>query len=186
MWWPLCKLCAEAVSSACEILGNHQVMSGSNCVAVKIKQNMTKRREFVALAAVAALPLLATPSVVRAQAFIDHVRQHHLEAMKLKSEGVVLDFPRLADTGSAVPMQVKVTAPNGLKIEQIEIFLPENPNTRALKLRLPEPQTTYNFSTRLRLAGTQDAWVVVTLSDGSKRGASAPTVITSSACFDAS
>ena len=75
---------------------------------------------------------------------------------------------------------------SGQKIELIEIFLPENPNTRALKLRLPEPQATYQFSTRLRLAGTQEAWVVVTMTDGSKRGASKPTIITSSACFDGS
>jgi predicted secreted protein len=134
----------------------------------------------------AALPLLGAAPFAQAQAFIDHVTQSALEAMKLQPEGVVMDFPRLADTGSAVPLQAKLDAPAGLKITQIEVFLPENPNTRALKLRLPEPQQTYTFSTRLRLAATQDAWVVMTLTDGSKRGASAPTIITSSACFDAS
>ena len=134
----------------------------------------------------AALPLLGAAPTASAQAFIDHVTQSALEAMKLQPEGVVMDFPRLADTGSAVPLQAKLDAPAGLKISLIEVFLPENPNTRALKLRLPEPQATYTFSTRLRLAATQDAWVVMTLTDGSKRGASAPTIITSSACFDAS
>ena len=66
------------------------------------------------------------------------------------------------------------------------MFLPENPNIRALRLRLIEPQARFEFTTRLRLAGSQDAWVVVTYSDGSRRGAFAPTVVTSSACFDAS
>ncbi len=158
-------------------------MSGSKSALVKIFTPFTQRRACLALAA---LPLLAAPHPIFAQAFIDHVRQNHLEAMKLSSDGVVLDFPRLADTGSAVPLQANISAPAGLKIAQIEIFLPENPNTRALKLRLPEPQSTYNFSTRLRLAGTQEAWVVATMTDGSKRGASKPTIITSSACFDGS
>ena len=158
-------------------------MSGMKSLPTKGSRHLAQRRACLALAT---LPILAAPSGVFAQAFIDHVRQHHLEAMKLNGEGVVMDFPRLADTGSAVPLQVTIKAPAGLKIEQIEIFLPENPNTRALKLRLPEPQASYNFSTRLRLAGTQEAWVVATMTDGSKRGASKPTIITSSACFDGS
>ena len=136
--------------------------------------------------ALAMLPILGVPVGAVGQEFIVHMRQPELEGMKLNGEGVVLDFPRLADTGAAVPLQVNLTAPTGQKIELIEIFLPENPNTRALKLRLPEPQASYQFSTRLRLAGTQEAWVVVTMTDGSKRGASKPTIITSSACFDGS
>ena len=141
-------------------------MSGMKSLPTKGSRHLAQRRACLALAA---LPILAAPSGVFAQAFIDHVRQHHLEAMKLNGEGVVMDFPRLADTGSAVPLQVTIKAPAGLKIEQIEIFLPENPNTRALKLRLPEPQASYNFSTRLRLAGTQEAWVVATMTDGRDR-----------------
>lgn len=141
------------------------------------------RRDCLALAA---LPLLAAPQAALAQAFIIHVKQQDLAAMDLKADGITLDFPRLADTGSAVPLSAKIVAPAGLKIELIEVFLPENPNTRALKLRLPEPQASYKISTRLRLAASQDAWVVATFTDGSKRGASAPTIITSSACFDAS
>jgi predicted secreted protein len=139
-----------------------------------------------AVLTLAALPVLATPLSALAQVFIIQVSQRDLEDMKLKSEGITLEFPRLADTGASVPIFADITAPAGLKIEVIEVFLPENPNTRALKLRLAEPQAHFVFTTRLRLAGTQDAWVVATMSDGSKRGASAPTIITSSACFDAS
>ncbi len=76
----------------------------------KGSRHLAQRRACLALAA---LPILAAPSDVFAQAFIDHVRQHHLEAMKLNGEGVVMDFPRLADTGSAVPLQVTIKAPAG-------------------------------------------------------------------------
>ena len=139
-----------------------------------------------AVMTLAALPLLATPLHPLAQTFIAQVSQRDLEDMKLKADGIKLEFPRLADTGASVPIFADITAPVGLKIEVIKVFLPENPSTRALKLRLAEPQAHFMFTSRLRLAATQDAWVVATLSDGSKRGASAPTIITSSACFDAS
>lgn len=137
-------------------------------------------------ASLALLPLLATVQPASAQAFVELITQRDLEAMKLKADGITLDFPRLADTGASVPMQATIVAPPGLKIESIDVFLPENPSTRALRLRLIEPQARYTFTARLRLAASQNAWVVATLSDGSKRAASAPTVITSSACFDAS
>lgn len=109
-----------------------------------------------------------------------------LKAQRLPSDGIVLDFPRLADTGNAVPLLIKVQAPAGLMITGLEILLPENPNPNALLLALSEPLVSYQFSTRLRLAASQDAWVIVRYSDGSKRAAFAPTLITSSACFDAS
>jgi predicted secreted protein len=144
------------------------------------------RRACLALAALPLLAPLAHLPAAQAQSFIMHVTQQQLEALKLKPDGVTLDFPRLADTGAAVPLYAKIDAPAGLKIAQIEVFLPENPNTRALKLRLPEPPASFQFTTRLRLAGTQAAWVVATLTDGSRLGDSRPTIITSSACFDGS
>lgn len=124
-------------------------------------------------------PLLSKAEVI-------NVSSAELLAMKLKADGIKLDFPRLADTGASVPLAADIAAPAGLKISSIEVFLPANPNTRAFKLKLAEPRAHFVFSTRLRLAGSQDVWVIATLSDGSRIGASAPTVITSSACFDAS
>ena len=107
-----------------------------------------------------------------------------LRDKRLASDGITLEFPRLADTGNAVPLRVEIAAPAGLALAALEVILPENPNPSVVKLRLPEPQTRYLFHTRLRLAASQDAWVIATYSDGSQRAASAPTIITSSACFD--
>jgi predicted secreted protein len=128
-------------------------------------------------------PLLAA-APAQAQGF--NVTAAQLLAMNLKAEGITMDLARTPDSGASVPLQAIINAPTGFKITGIEVFLPENPNTRALKLRLAEPQSQFVFSTRLRLAASQDVWVVATLSDDSKLGASAPTVITSSTCFDAS
>ena len=141
---------------------------------------MLARRACLALGAAAVLtPLVTTAEVI-------NVKQSELLAMRLDDKGITLDFPSLADTGAAVPLQADITAPAGLMIDVIEVYLPENPNTRALRLKLVQPLSHFVFNTRLRLAGSQDVWVVVTFTDGSRRGATAPTVVTSSACFDAS
>ncbi len=126
----------------------------------------------------------AAPAPAQAQGF--NVTGAQLLAMNLKADGITMDLARTPDSGASVPLQASIHAPPGLKIVSIEVFLPENPNTRALRLRLAEPQSRFDFSTRLRLAASQDVWVVATLSDDSKLGASMPTVITSSTCFDAS
>ncbi len=135
------------------------------------------------LLAAAALPMAAA---LPAMAQVANTSAAELKALKLSDDGIRVDFPPLADTGFSIPLQASIAAPAGLKVETVEVFLPENPNTRALKLRLPEPLARFDFTTRLRLAASQDAWVVATYTDGSRRGAFAPTIITSSACFDAS
>lgn len=142
--------------------------------------DLFKRRRFSIGLAVA--PLLMTLGTQARAA--DSTTAADLKNLHLSPEGITLDFPRLADTGNAVPLHADIKAPAGLKVVAVEVILPENPNPSVIKLLLGEPQPSYAFTTRLRLAASQDAWVVVTLSDGSRRGASAPTIITSSACFD--
>lgn len=141
------------------------------------------RRDCLSLAA--APLLLAAAGTATAQVVLNTTAAD-LQGLNLRAEGVLIDFPPLAETGFAVPLQASITAPPGLFVTQVEVFLPENPNTRALRMRLIAPQTHYAFSTRLRLAASQDVWVVATLSDGSLRGARAPTLVTSAACFDPS
>ena len=130
-----------------------------------------------------ALALLPLPGLAGAQVTESAVAVA-LKQRRLKSDGIQIDFPPLADTGNAVPLQVDIVAPAGLQVVAIEVILPENPNPSVIKLRLMAPLARYAFTTRLRLAGSQDAWVIASYSDGSQRGASAPTLITSSACFD--
>ncbi len=142
-----------------------------------------QRRAYLGWALASSAASLASPAV---RAEVVNVSSAELLARQLKPEGIALDFAPLADTGASVPLTAKLVAPAGLLITAIEVFVPENPNTRALKLNLAQPMSSFAFSTRLRLAGSQDVWVVATLSDGSQRGLSAPTVITSSACFDGS
>ena len=102
----------------------------------------------------------------------------------LSPEGVELVFPRLADTGNAVPLDARIQAPTGLHLQELKVILPENPNPLALHMKIFGQPVQYKLNTRLRLAASQSVWVVATFSDGSERANHAPTVITSTACLD--
>lgn len=104
--------------------------------------------------------------------------------LQMSSEGIELIFPRLADTGNAVPLQANIRAPLGAYVKSLRVVLPENPNPLALQLKLHGDIQNYQLNTRLRLAASQSVWVVATFSNGMARANSAPTVITSTACLD--
>jgi len=103
---------------------------------------------------------------------------------ELSSDGIDLVFPRLADTGNAVPLEAQITAPSGLHLKALKVILPENPNPVALHFRIMGQPVQYTLKTRLRLAASQSVWLVAVFNDGSERANHAPTVITSTACLD--
>jgi predicted secreted protein len=105
---------------------------------------------------------------------------------ELSSDGIELVFPRLADTGNAVPLEALVTAPTGLHLKALKVILPENPNPEALHLKIMDQPVQYRLKTRLRLAASQSVWLVAYFNDGSQRANHAPTIITSTACLDES
>jgi len=139
------------------------------------------RRDCLRLAATS---LLSAPAWAQDSAAPESALAQSLRQQKWSGEGIALGLPALADTGNAVPLDARIQAPQGLKLTKLEIILPENPNPVALTLQWPVPTERFDLSTRLRLAASQAVWVVVTYNDGSQRGRSAATVITSTACLD--
>lgn len=109
-----------------------------------------------------------------------------LKQLTLRPSGALLDMEPLSDTGNAIPVGVRLQAPAGLQIVSFEVFAPENPETTVLRVQFGAPVSSYRFDTRIRLAASQDVWLIAKLTDGSLMGHHAPTVLTSSACFDAS
>ncbi len=109
-----------------------------------------------------------------------------LQQLQFRPGGAVLDMEPLSDTGNAVPVGVRLQAPPGLMVESFDLYAPDNPVTQLISVRLGTPQSSYRFDTRIRLAASHEIWLVSKLSDGSLIGPHAPTVLTSSACFDAS
>ena len=97
-----------------------------------------------------------------------------------------LELEPLVDTGNAVPIGIALQAPVGKAFQSFEVLAPDNPVSRCFQISLSVPQPNYRFEVRIRLGASQDVWLVAKLSDGTVMGMFQPTVLTSSACFDAS
>ena len=109
-----------------------------------------------------------------------------LKSFKFNPEGVELDLPSLVETGNSISFRFAIKAPPRQKIQSVDMVAPENPNPLLMRLKMSSQTEHLRFATRIRLATSQDVWVIATLDNGQKIGKSIPAVITLSACFDAS
>ena len=98
--------------------------------------------------------------------------------------GVTVEIPRLVDNGNSIPISFEITPPKGIGIKNIEVIAPENPQPVLIKLNLNSFTIPYRFGTRIRLAASQNVWVLAYLTDGKIIAGNASTVLTASACFD--
>ncbi len=108
-----------------------------------------------------------------------------LKKLAIDEKAIQLDIPPLADTGNSIPFTIKLIAPVNRLIQSFEIIAPENPFPMVLRGKIPKACQNYQFSTRIRLALSQDVWVIVTMDNGQKIANSVPSVVTLNACFDA-
>jgi predicted secreted protein len=121
---------------------------------------------------------------VQAWAAADLHSQAELQARGLAANGIEVTLPPLADNSNAIPLQFTLQAPAGKLLAGFEIIAPENPNRVILRLTLGQAQARFKFNTRIRLAMTQEVWVLAHLSDGTSLGRATHTVVTATACFD--
>jgi predicted secreted protein len=110
--------------------------------------------------------------------------QADLLSRGLATTGIDITLPALADNSNAIPLQFTLQAPAGQQLVGFEIIAPENPNRVILRFKLGQAQTRLTFSTRIRLAMTQEVWVLAKLNNGTSLGRPAHTVVTATACFD--
>ena len=54
-----------------------------------------------------------------------------------------------------------------------------------LRVTLPKSESKFRMATRIRLALSQDVWVIAKLDDGTSIAQSSHCVVTLNACFDA-
>jgi len=139
------------------------------------------RRTWLASLGPLAAGVLTTPNVLAAA---EPNSQAELQARALQAAGIEVVLPPLADNGNAIPLQFTLQAPAGKQLVGFEIIAPENPNRVILKFKLGQAQTRLKFNTRIRLAMSQEVWVLAHLNDGSSLGRGTHTVVTATACFD--
>ena len=153
--------------------------------------NPTRRRLLAAAVAAAGTGALAgRPGVSRAQLTIQS-----LEPLIAKVTGgatvrpgrVVLDIPRLADNGHAVPLKITVESPMSERefVKTIHILSERNPRPHIAAFHLNPHGGRADVSTRVRLNGSQRVTVLAGMSDGSWWSASAEVEVTETACLDA-
>jgi predicted secreted protein len=140
-----------------------------------------QRRTCLASFGAAAVGMLPNTSALAAP---DLHSQTELQTRGLQANGIEVILPPLADNSNAIPLQFTLQAPVGKQLVGFDIIAPENPNRVILRLKLGQAQTRFKFNTRIRLAMTQEVWVIAHLNDGSSLGRPTHTVVTATACFD--
>jgi sulfur-oxidizing protein SoxY len=101
---------------------------------------------------------------------------------------LVLDVPRLADNGNAVPFRLVMNGPfaPGAELRALRVYSEKNPVALMARFDFPVPLAKAEIDSRIRLAGTQRITVVAELANGELHAAFADVSVTISACLDGS
>lgn len=142
------------------------------------------RRDVVALAA-AGLVLPALPSPVRAETLDDLVRRV-TEGVAPSAGGLMLEIPALVENGNSVDVRIAVDSPmtETAHVRWIHLIAEKNPFPDMARIHLSPRSGRAEVATTLRLAQSQTVAAVVAHSDGRYSVATAPVVVTLSACID--
>ena len=125
-------------------------------------------------------PALATPEMMQ-----DAVRAAIGEAQVQKGK-VKLDLPPLVENGNSVPCTVTVDSPMTAAdyVKAIHIFNEKNPQPNVISVKLGPRAGKASFSTRIRLADTQNITAIAEMSDGSCWSDEVFVIVTLAACVE--
>jgi sulfur-oxidizing protein SoxY len=125
-------------------------------------------------------PALATPEMMQ-----DAVRAAIGEAQVQKGK-VKLDLPPLVENGNSVPCTVTVDSPMMANdhVKAIHIFNKKNPQPNVISVKLGPRAGKASFSTRIRLADTQNITAIAEMSDGSCWSDEVFVIVTLAACVE--
>jgi len=133
-----------------------------------------------ALLHVSVRPAEATPEMMQ-----DAVRAAIGEA-PVKKGRVKLDLPPLVENGNSVPCTVSVDSPMTATdyVKAIHIFNEKNPQPNVISVKLCPRAGRANFSTRIRLADTQNITAIAEMADGSCWSDDIYVIVTLAACVE--
>jgi len=147
---------------------------------------VTRRAALVGLAgATAVAPLLvrraeATPEMMKAA-----IRRVIGESPVRKGK-VTLDIPPLVENGNTIAMSVSVDSPMTETdyVKAIHVFNEKNPQPDIISVHLGPRAGKAAFSTRIRLADSQNVVAIAELSDGSLWSDTVEVIVTLAACLE--
>jgi sulfur-oxidizing protein SoxY len=125
-------------------------------------------------------PAAATPASMK-----DAIRQVVGEA-GVSTGKVKIDMPPIVENGNSVPCGVAVESPmtDADHVKAIHVFTEKNPLPNVISVRLGPRAGRASFTTRIRLADSQQIVAIAELSDGSFWSETIDVIITLAACLE--
>jgi sulfur-oxidizing protein SoxY len=146
----------------------------------------TRRAMLIGAAMLGAAPLVL---VRRAEATPDTMKAaiHKVIGESPVRKGrVALDIPPLVENGNTIAMSVAVESPMTATdyVKAIHVFNEKNPQPDVISVQLGPRAGKANFSTRIRLADSQNVIAIAEMSDGSLWSDSVEVIVTIAACLE--
>ena len=143
------------------------------------------RRRVLLTAAGAGLASLAPAAEATEAAMTEAIRQLIGEA-PLEPGKVKLELPSIVENGNTVPLTVSIDSPmtEADHVESIHIFNQKNPQPFVAAVHLGPRAGKAGFSTRIRLADSQNVVAIAELSDGSLWSDTVEVIVTIAACLE--
>jgi sulfur-oxidizing protein SoxY len=135
---------------------------------------------FGAVPALLVRPAEATPEMMKAA-----IRRVIGES-PVRTGKVTLDIPPLVENGNTIAMSVAVESPMTEQsyVKAIHVFNEKNPQPDIISVHLGPRAGKATFSTRIRLADSQNVVAIAEMSDGTLWSDSVEVIVTIAACLE--
>ena len=153
------------------------------------KSPPTRRAVVIAAAGAGALGAAPFLLVRRAEATPDMMKAAIREVVgeaPVRKGRVTLDIPPLVENGNTIAMSVAVDSPMTEKdhVKAIHVFNEKNPQPDIISVHLGPRSGKATFSTRIRLADSQNVVAIAEMSDGTLWSDTAEVIVTIAACLE--
>ena len=154
------------------------------------QQDETTRRHFLTLAGGAALagavPTITIRPAEATPATLSTAIRNVIGEAPLHIGRVKLDIPPLVENGNTVPLSVAVDSPMTEKdhVKAVHVFNEKNPQPYIISVHFGPRAGRAQFSTRIRLADSQNVVAIAEMSDGSLWSDTVEVIVTIAACLE--
>jgi sulfur-oxidizing protein SoxY len=153
------------------------------------KSPPTRRAVVIAAAGAGALGAAPFLLVRRAEATPDMMKAAIREVVgeaPVRKGRVTLDIPPLVENGNSIAMNVAVDSPMTEKdhVKAVHVFNEKNPQPYVISVHFGPRAGRAQFSTRIRLADSQNVVAIAEMSDGSLWSDTVEVIVTIAACLE--
>ncbi len=127
------------------------------------------RREMIVSVSAAAFAAMVPGGVLASAMDVDAAVKKIVNGRAVKSGGIKLELPEIAENGATVPLTVSMASPMTAAdhVTSMHFFADGNPNPDVASFHFTPRSGVAKASTRIRLAKTQNIVAVAETSDGS-------------------